>query len=672
MSGSRRHRDSVSPSLFPFLAVLLCTMGALVLILMLVVAGAQADAQQTARQVEERFEEVESQLQLASYSHEKQLKQGQIQLEKKRLALQHLEQHIQELLAELEQLQRTAELAQSDMLSDKSADEARGREISELEQQLLDAKQELIKQKLEKPKGDKPIFAIIPYAGPNGTYRRPIYLECREDRLLIQPEGIALSAEDLQPPYGPGNPLDAALRIIRTQYVPANHAVTSTAYPLLVVRPSGIRTYTMARAAMSGWDDQFGYELIGEELELTFPEGDPGLKNKIVQALELARQRQAALVMAMPKMYRQFSDSEPLRGGNGNGLGGPGYGGGAGSGSASPSSGSRGGFAARGDMQPGDAFGENSPADALGGGGFGTTGIDAAGPEQHLADRDRLAAEQLRGSSPQGSYFGSATGEQASHLGFGDSSGNYNQNGSAQRDGAAGGDNSAAGSAQSGSDGSSGGRTSTENGSYAGSQGGSQMNLSGSQMEMPGQNPLAGSANSSTGSQGTASQNTSPNQATTSQATASSATSSASAGDSNSAGPPNPSLQFDATRRQESTAPVASQRGRGWAWSKGPPTQTPVARAIRLQCLPDRWVVLPDSPSSREGPKEILFDVPPQARAEKLAKVIADRVDGWGLALSGGYWKPILEVEVAPGAGWRYDQLQQLLEGSGLEVHQRP
>ena len=54
---------------------------------------------------------------------------------------------------------------------------------------------------------------------------------------------------------------------------------------------------------MNGWDDQFGYELISEDLELRFPPSPPHLKDKIAQTLELARQRQAALIMAMPQHY---------------------------------------------------------------------------------------------------------------------------------------------------------------------------------------------------------------------------------------------------------------------------------------------------------------------------------------------------------------------------------
>ena len=104
---------------------------------------------------------------------------------------------------------------------------------------------------------------------------------------------------DLLPPHGPGNPLDAALRTIRSEFAPSNHALTSTAYPLLLVRPSGIKSYSLARQAMTGWDDQFGYELLEEELDLTFPQSTPGLERKIQAALVQARQRQAALAMAI-------------------------------------------------------------------------------------------------------------------------------------------------------------------------------------------------------------------------------------------------------------------------------------------------------------------------------------------------------------------------------------
>ncbi len=723
MSRSGRQRDDVSPSLFPFLAVLLCTMGALVLILMLIVSGAQASARQIAEQSVQQVEEVESQLDLASHGFRKQLDEGRLELEKKRLALQHLESHITELLAELEQLQRTAELSESTTHSDEAKQAERETAISDLEKQLLEASEKL-KKKIDKPDGDKPIFAIIPYDGANGTHRRPIYLECVERGLLIQPEGVLLRLEDLEPPYGPGNPLDAALRTIRAQYVPANHAVTSTAYPLLVVRPSGIRTYALARSAMSGWDDQFGYELIGEELELTFPTGEPGLAAKVSQALDLARQRQAALIMAMPQKYREFSDRNAPLASSGNGGGSPsqgygevGYGNGENanaqggwSGDGNPAAGQRGGWAdpqAGGlqagndngpqyDQTTGSPFGGSQGSDSPLGFGGQSPANQGSGSDSGAVPGLGAAQGQNSGGTSGSNYdpSGSSSRRGAGDSLFGSPSGagpnttwDNTGSGSAASDGQAGGTSAqgggSAGTAQgqtAGSGQSTGGNSNSGNAanSQGGAGGGNSAQMSGQAMAMPGAapngqaagaqstgNPSGNSAGSSSSMAGSQGQSASGQTANGSSAN--------SASDPQAAqGMPQLSMNKNFNGQQESSTPVASRRGRGWAWSQGPPSQTSVVRTIHLQCLADRWILLPDSGKANDPrAKTINFEASPQQRAEALAKLIADRVDSWGLALSGGYWKPILVVEVAPDADWRFNQLQQLLDGSGLEVQRK-
>ena len=64
MSRRRKQRDNFVQSLFPFLAVLLSTMGALVLLLMLIVNQAQATAKQMAEEKKVQIEDAESNLQL--------------------------------------------------------------------------------------------------------------------------------------------------------------------------------------------------------------------------------------------------------------------------------------------------------------------------------------------------------------------------------------------------------------------------------------------------------------------------------------------------------------------------------------------------------------------------------------------------------------------------------
>ena len=46
-------------------------------------------------------------------------------------------------------------------------------------------------------------------------------------------------------------------------------------------------------------------------------------------------------------------------------------------------------------------------------------------------------------------------------------------------------------------------------------------------------------------------------------------------------------------------------------------------------------------------------------------------MDAWGMAGSGMYWRPILNVYVAPNAERRFSDLQTLLEDSGLTLQRK-
>ncbi len=130
------------------------------------------------------------------------------------------------------------------------------------------------RRRLRKDAADRPrSYAVVPYEGPNQTRRRPIYLECRADAVVMQPEGIRLTEADFEGPMGPGNPLAAALRAAR-EHLLAERQFDPQAgepYPLLLVRPEGIGAYYAAREAMKSWGCDFGYELIGDDWKLAYP-----------------------------------------------------------------------------------------------------------------------------------------------------------------------------------------------------------------------------------------------------------------------------------------------------------------------------------------------------------------------------------------------------------------
>ena len=135
-------------------------------------------------------------------------------------------------------------------------------------------------------------YAIVPYTGPSGTRRKPMYVECLQDKIILQPEGIIFGETDFDGHLGPGNPLAAAIRAGRDHLVSRASGSPSSAgdpYPLLLVRPDGVPAYNVARVALSSWGSEFGYEFIDAEWKLAFPPPDPELAEVEQRAAEAAR-----------------------------------------------------------------------------------------------------------------------------------------------------------------------------------------------------------------------------------------------------------------------------------------------------------------------------------------------------------------------------------------------
>ncbi|TPW01039.1 MAG: hypothetical protein FD124_3813, partial [Alphaproteobacteria bacterium] len=253
-----------------------------------------ADAQQRRQQIEDA--------QWRAQTLEPQRRQQTEDLGRGRLELAHLEDHIRRLQDQAKQLGDQLKLAtteQSDDERDKMA-----ADLARLTKKIDAARQKLADAQLAANKKNKS-FTIIPYEGRQGTRRRPIYIECAEEGIILHPENIVFQPSDFNGPLGPGNPLDAALRTVREYLVRyGDPAQTGEPYPLLIVRPNGAVAYAMARAAMKSWDDEFGYELIDGEMNLQFPAADPQLEQLLMRTLKDARHRQTVLAAAMPSRYK--------------------------------------------------------------------------------------------------------------------------------------------------------------------------------------------------------------------------------------------------------------------------------------------------------------------------------------------------------------------------------
>ena len=328
-SGRMRDRDGAGVSLFPFLAVLISTMGALILLLVVFarqarLQAAQATEAQTA-EIAQQQEDLERARGMAAWEKDelkKSREKTEAQLAQARLALGHVEDHARRLAGEFGRLEAAwVELDRCETEGDRHHEQYQA-QLADVESKI-----DLARRELDQTRNDaelrKRSYAVIPYQGPNGTRRRPIYIECRSDSVLLQPEGILLTAEDFVGPMGPGNPLEAALRAIREHILRTETGQDgeqpAEPYPLLLVRPSGIEAYTHARAAMKSWGSDFGYELIEDDWKVEFDEPNPELARQVAEAVAAARRNLAILARAVPRHYGGYQAptyvAKPYRGG---------------------------------------------------------------------------------------------------------------------------------------------------------------------------------------------------------------------------------------------------------------------------------------------------------------------------------------------------------------------
>jgi hypothetical protein len=304
----RQHQSGPSISLFPFLAVLICTMGALVPLLLAITRTARLQAEAAAlAKVSEQSTETQAEREMVQWRNgqlKNSRRQTESQLADARLQLGHLEEHSMRLRDQLARYEQTIGDLEQLSSSDGRQRAASQAELEQVRGQIATAQRQLIETRQAAAQRNHS-YSVVPYEGPNQTRRRPIYLECRADALILQPEGIELTEADFEGPLGPGNPLAAALRAVREYLLRQRDFDPNIGepYPLLLVRPEGINAYYAARAAMKSWGSDFGYELIDKDWKLAYQPPDPRLADLVRQVVESARVSQARLAAAAPRHY---------------------------------------------------------------------------------------------------------------------------------------------------------------------------------------------------------------------------------------------------------------------------------------------------------------------------------------------------------------------------------
>jgi hypothetical protein len=397
---STANHQAAGVSVFPFLAVLLCTMGAMIIVLVVIarhVHNKEAElARAAAASPDNELNIKRNELEWRIAELKKSRDGTQKLLSDKQTELSHLEDHARRIK---EQLEESA--AAREHFSEMAAGDAR--ENEELKQRLSKLRADADRTRAEidrlnrngsRGKGDS--YAIIPYHGPNETRRRPIYIECRKDGIVLQPEGIVLGEEDFLVDLGPSNPLISALRAARDYYLKkqlAGKGDAGTPYPLLIIRPDGIEYSFVARVAISSWGSDFGYELVGQDWQFEFPPPDPMLTLSMRQAVTEAKNRQALLAQAAPLLLRAQGGGDTFRASRHGGLvqvdGAP-------SGMGRRSRGRAGRAGRRGGGGFGGAGDDLQPDGATGGGSFASSQqVDGDGPVHSIDGDDNPYASAL-------------------------------------------------------------------------------------------------------------------------------------------------------------------------------------------------------------------------------------------------------------------------------------
>jgi hypothetical protein len=640
---SRRGDSQGGVLSFTYLDVLVCTMGSLVLMLVMFserakrAALAEAEKREppaaTATTSSEATQAVDSEdlaRQLAVVRQqqaelERARRQAREQLRDEQQRVAHLEEHQRRLEHELAKLHITLkhlEAAEQQQVVDQNQAE---KEIERLRQLVEDTEARLAD--MRKEDAGQRSYAIVPYKGPNGTFRRPVYVECTREAIIVQPEGIRLTADDFGLPLGSGNPLAAAIRATQEELNARARAGGVTElpdpYPLFIVRPDGIKAYEVALAATRTWDSDYGYEFVDADWKLTYPDADPRLAQIMSHAIDTARERQRLLAMAAPSRYGTRLTGAPGRGrgrGPGGGTGAGGYG---------------------GMVQQTGAFDDRASNPSAG----GDSGTFAASV---------TAIPEMPGhSTPSGNP--------------------YNEFGAASTARGAG---------------SFAGDASPHNGS-AGAEGGATSPAPGA-VAATGAPGAPASGNASTGPPGSRPAQT-PSGFDTAGAGYSSAAGTPSPGQFDphapQASPNQVSVQRDvalaggrqvddkgnsgAAVNADDTDSAARTRGVNWANKDANRRASPINRPIHLIIRPDQLTLIdtnaaPD-PAALQG-KVVSFHQPNEKVLDQLAAAIREQTREWGLAGHGMYWRPTLVFQVAPGAERHAQRLATLMQDSGVDV----
>lgn len=301
-----RRRNQLQVNTFPFLAVLLCAMGALILVLLVMdrkaKLAAQAKAQEKVRQQQHEYAgrtaarkreaEAKRKSALAAWEKRRDELRGRVSAEKRQLddemkrvearlaeaaaRLRREEDVVQKLRAQVDvektrlvQQEKAVAAAKQEAegLTGKAAEANAARERLTAE---LDQLEKTLAQLREARQRDATTYSVVPYRGKRGDSRRPLYVECAAGGLIFHPDRLQVDTEV------PAAIRQEVERRVTAQKEELARQGVSQARPylMLLVRPDGILRRYQIEAAIRDLGVDFGYELVDAAWKLHFPTPD--------------------------------------------------------------------------------------------------------------------------------------------------------------------------------------------------------------------------------------------------------------------------------------------------------------------------------------------------------------------------------------------------------------
>ena len=121
---------------------------------------------------------------------------------------------------------------------------------------------------------------------------------------------------------------------------------------------------------------------------------------------------------------------------------------------------------------------------------------------------------------------------------------------------------------------------------------------------------------------------------------------------------------------EHDVSPLAGRRGSNWALPNAASGSIAITRPLKMVFEPE-GVRLPPESGTRQKPRFVPWANTIRKTVDPVVEIVWQRIENWGIAGSGVYWQPILEVAAEPAMNDQVEQFQALLENSGLELIRR-